>query len=32
MSLQFSDIRQALIGEGATIPGPFGPRALLYAD
>lgn len=27
-----SDIRKAVIGEGAAIPGPFGPRALLYAD
>lgn len=32
MSLEFKDIRHALIGEGTAIPGPFGPRALLYAD
>ncbi|MBL3570774.1 aminotransferase [Rhodovulum sulfidophilum] len=32
MSLHFEDIRRALIGEGAAIPGPFGPRALIYAD
>jgi selenocysteine lyase/cysteine desulfurase len=32
MSLQFDTIRAAIIGEGAAIPGPFGPRAILYAD
>ncbi len=32
MSLNFQDIRSAVVGEGAAIPGPFGPRALLYAD
>ncbi|MDK3018830.1 aminotransferase class V-fold PLP-dependent enzyme [Pseudodonghicola flavimaris] len=32
MSLEFKDIRRALIGEGSAIPGPFGPRALIYAD
>ena len=32
MSLQFDTIREAIIGEGATMPGPFGPRAILYAD
>ena len=32
MSFEFKDIRRALIGEGSAIPGPFGPRALLYAD
>ncbi|MGJ8547644.1 MAG: aminotransferase class V-fold PLP-dependent enzyme [Sulfitobacter sp.] len=32
MSLSFAAIRSAIIGEGTTIPGPFGPRALLYAD
>ncbi|WP_417271766.1 aminotransferase class V-fold PLP-dependent enzyme [Celeribacter halophilus] len=32
MSLEFKDIRSALIGEGAAISGPFGPRALIYAD
>lgn len=32
MSLQFKDIRASLIGEGAAICGPFGPRALIYAD
>ena len=32
MSLEFKDIRRSLIGEGAVIPGPFGPRALVYAD
>ena len=32
MSVSFHDIRRALIGEGAAIPGPFGPRAMLYAD
>ncbi|MEP2639854.1 aminotransferase class V-fold PLP-dependent enzyme [Roseobacter sp.] len=32
MLLEFQDIRGALIGEGAAIPGPFGPRALIYAD
>jgi selenocysteine lyase/cysteine desulfurase len=25
-------IRDNVIGEGATIPGPFGPRPLVYAD
>lgn len=32
MSLEFKDIRNALIGEGTAISGPFGPRALIYAD
>ncbi|MEZ5713821.1 MAG: aminotransferase class V-fold PLP-dependent enzyme [Paracoccaceae bacterium] len=32
MLLQVHDIRNAIIGEGRAIPGPFGPRALLYAD
>jgi selenocysteine lyase/cysteine desulfurase len=32
MSLSFHDIRHAIIGEGTSVPGPFGPRALLYAD
>ncbi|MGR3803121.1 aminotransferase class V-fold PLP-dependent enzyme [Marinibacterium profundimaris] len=32
MSLEFKDIRRAMIGEGTAISGPFGPRALLYAD
>ncbi|CUH64848.1 putative cysteine desulfurase [Thalassovita gelatinovora] len=32
MSLEFRDIRNSIIGEGCAIPGPFGPRALLYAD
>ncbi len=32
MSMEFKDIRSALIGEGAAISGPFGPRALIYAD
>lgn len=32
MSLQFNTIRSAIIGEGSTMPGPFGPRAILYAD
>ncbi|WP_066702861.1 aminotransferase class V-fold PLP-dependent enzyme [Celeribacter ethanolicus] len=32
MSLEFKDIRSALIGEGAAMSGPFGPRALIYAD
>lgn len=32
MSLEFKDIRGALIGEGAMMSGPFGPRALIYAD
>ena len=32
MSVQFDTIREAIIGEGATMPGPFGPRAILYAD
>ena len=32
MSLEFKDIRSALIGEGTAMPGPFGPRALIYAD
>lgn len=32
MSIQFDTIRSAIIGEGTTIPGPFGPRALIYAD
>lgn len=32
MTIRFEDIRASLIGEGAVIPGPFGPRALIYAD
>lgn len=32
MTLTFNDIRSAIIGEGSAIPGPFGPRALIYAD
>lgn len=32
MSMEYSDIRNAIIGEGTAIPGPFGQRALLYAD
>ncbi|MCM2561631.1 aminotransferase class V-fold PLP-dependent enzyme [Lutimaribacter sp. EGI FJ00015] len=32
MTLQFKDIRNAIIGEGCAIPGPFGPRPLMYAD
>lgn len=32
MPLTFNDIRSAIIGEGTAIPGPFGPRALIYAD
>lgn len=32
MSMEFKDIRRALIGEGTAISGPFGPRALIYAD
>lgn len=32
MSIQFDTIREAIIGEGATMPGPFGPRAIIYAD
>jgi len=32
MTIAISDIRKALIGEGATIPGPFGPRRLIYSD
>ncbi|MEO9894734.1 MAG: aminotransferase class V-fold PLP-dependent enzyme [Paracoccaceae bacterium] len=32
MSLHFDTIREAVIGEGATIPGPFGPRSIIYAD
>lgn len=35
-SLERSDLigwlRDGLIGEGALIPGPFGPKALIYAD
>ncbi|MGO2131346.1 MAG: aminotransferase class V-fold PLP-dependent enzyme [Halomonas sp.] len=27
-----SRIRKGIIGEGSTIPGPFGPRPLVYAD
>lgn len=27
-----SQIRDSVIGEGRTIPGPFGPRPLVYAD
>ncbi len=26
------DVRAALLGEGMAIPGPFGPRPLIYAD
>lgn len=32
MQVQVHDIRNAIIGEGTAIPGPFGPRNLLYAD
>lgn len=32
MTLQFQDIRNSIIGEGSAIPGPFGPRPLIYAD
>ncbi len=32
MPLDIKDIREAIIGEGAAVPGPFGPRRLLYAD
>lgn len=32
MTIAISDIRTALIGEGAAIPGPFGPRRLIYCD
>ncbi|GAA4215515.1 selenocysteine lyase/cysteine desulfurase [Sagittula marina] len=32
MTIQFDTIRTAIIGEGTAIPGPFGPRALIYAD
>ncbi|MEP3674691.1 aminotransferase class V-fold PLP-dependent enzyme [Sulfitobacter sp.] len=32
MSINFDTIRGAIIGEGSTVPGPFGPRAILYAD
>ena len=32
MSIRFEDIRRAVIGEGQSIPGPFGPRPMLYAD
>jgi selenocysteine lyase/cysteine desulfurase len=32
MAIEFDTIRTAIIGEGATIPGPFGPRSLFYAD
>ncbi|WP_375572585.1 aminotransferase class V-fold PLP-dependent enzyme [Seohaeicola saemankumensis] len=31
-SLDIEDIRKSIIGEGAAIPGPFGPRSLVYAD
>ena len=32
MSLHIEDIRKSIIGEGRAIPGPFGPRSLIYAD
>lgn len=32
MTIQFQDIRDSIIGEGSAIPGPFGPRPLIYAD
>src|SRR5690554_2676552 len=32
MMLQIEDVRQSILGEGAAIPGPFGARALIYAD
>jgi selenocysteine lyase/cysteine desulfurase len=32
MSLKFDTIRESIIGEGTTMPGPFGPRAILYTD
>jgi selenocysteine lyase/cysteine desulfurase len=32
MSLHIEDIRKSIIGEGGAIPGPFGPRSLIYAD
>ncbi|MEX2519125.1 MAG: aminotransferase class V-fold PLP-dependent enzyme [Paracoccaceae bacterium] len=30
--LTVDDIRAAVIGDGMPMPGPFGPRALIYAD
>jgi selenocysteine lyase/cysteine desulfurase len=32
MSLHIEDIRKSIIGESSAIPGPFGPRSLIYAD
>ncbi|AUC56255.1 aminotransferase (plasmid) [Sagittula sp. P11] len=32
MTVEITDIRKSLIGEGTPIPGPFGPRGLIYAD
>ncbi|EPX78587.1 aminotransferase class V-fold PLP-dependent enzyme [Litoreibacter arenae] len=32
MTIGIPDIRDALIGEGVAIPGPFGPRRLIYSD
>lgn len=30
--LTFETIRTSVIGDGLPVPGPFGPRALIYAD
>lgn len=32
LQLTVDDIRSSLVGEGSVITGPFGPRALIYAD
>ncbi|MBM9595979.1 aminotransferase class V-fold PLP-dependent enzyme [Rhodobacteraceae bacterium MCCB 386] len=32
MHLTLDDVRAAVIGEGAAMPGPFGARPLVYAD
>ena len=32
MTVEITDIRKSLIGERTPIPGPFGPRGLIYAD
>jgi len=31
-TLTFESIRSSVIGDGVSIPGPFGSRALIYAD
>ena len=30
--ISFETVRASVIGDGAPVPGPFGPRPLVYAD